>query len=33
MGLSLSSGSQPENASIPPVSPVMRQVTSEKSRQ
>lgn len=32
MGLSLSSGSQPEGVN-PPVSPVMSQVTSEKSRQ
>jgi hypothetical protein len=32
MGLSLSSGSQNEEAAVPPVSPVMSQVTSEKSR-
>jgi len=33
MGLSLSSGSQNEEAAVPPVSPVMSQITSEKSRQ
>ena len=37
MGLSLSSGSQnednPVEVAAPPVSPVMSQVTSEKSRQ
>ena len=32
MGLSLSSGSQNEEAAVAPVSPVMSQVTSEKSR-
>jgi hypothetical protein len=32
MGLHLSSGSQNEEAAVPPVSPVMSQVTSEKSR-